>query len=81
MNLVDTKTIIDHHEKCIAIMEGIQAFQRQIHMVKQNLDTRGTVREHFPTFIVDCENNIDTWERCIKRLLQRYNKAMWLLQK
>lgn len=78
MNLVDTKTIIDYHERCIEIMEGIQSFQRLIHMVRQNLDTPGAV---YPTFVAKYENKIDTWERCIVRLLERYNNAMCLLQK
>lgn len=74
MRLIDTKTIIDSHQTCIEIMEGIASFQRQILTTSRNID-EWEKYNHFPGMIERYEDRIDTWERCIVRLLERYDLA------
>ena len=72
---IDTKTIIDKHLICIEIMEGIQSFQIHKHTMEQYLE-QGSIYWSFPSLVVKYQHNIDIYERCIKRLLERYNNAI-----
>ena len=76
MKHIDTKTIIDNHQMCIEIMEGIKSFQRQIYTMERNLDP-GVIYWSFPALIAKYQHNIDIYERCIQRLLQRYFNVFW----
>jgi len=59
---------IQRLEKCIKIVEAIQSFERQIEFIKEETSNYS-------------ENDIDTKERCIKKLELRYKTELSKLLK
>ena len=71
MKQLNTSKMIDDLQKQIALVEGIQHFEMRINHTKQNIEGFcGT----FPELRKKYTEDIDTYKRCIKRLLERYNK-------
>ena len=72
--MIDTKTIIDNHQLCIEIMEGIASFQRYILNAQRNLEQYQEFR--FRDMEENQKHQIDIYERCIVRLQLRYSKVL-----
>ena len=69
----NTNELIKKHESCILILEAIQFYNRRISLNEESINGfAGT----FPRLKTKYLNDIDTIERCIKRLEQRYNNAL-----
>ena len=65
--------LIDKHQMCIEILEAIMRFEQQKkHKIESIEGFAGT----FPDLRKKYVNDIDTINRCIKRLKQRYNHAL-----
>lgn len=70
---VSSRSLIDKHQMCIEILEGIMCFeQRKKHRIESIEGFAGT----FPELRKKYVNDIDTINRCIKRLEQRYNRIL-----
>ena len=70
---INTKTLIDNHQLCIEILEGISHFQSSIRLKKESLNGfAGTFYE----LRIKYAHNIDIYNRCINRLNQRYNNIL-----
>lgn len=70
---VSIRPLIDKHQMCIKILEGIICFkQRKKHRIESIEGFAGT----FPELRKKYENDIDTINRCIKRLEQRYKRIL-----
>ncbi len=70
---VSIRSLIDKHQMCIEILEGIICFeQRKKHRIESIEGFAGT----FPELRKKYENDIDTINRCIKRLEQRYKRIL-----
>lgn len=70
---VSSRSLIDKHQMCIEILEGIIHFkQRKKHKIESIKCFAGT----FPELRRKYENDIDTINMCIKRLEQRYKRVM-----
>ncbi len=70
---VSIRSLIDKHQMCIEILEGIMCFeQRKKHRMESIEGFAGT----FPELRKKYVNDIDTINRCIKRLEQRYNRIL-----
>ena len=69
---IDYRSLIDKHQVCIEILEGIMHFeQRKKHRIESIEGFPGTFPELRKKYI----NEIDSIDRCIKRLEQRYIRA------
>ena len=70
---ISSRSLIDKHQMCIAILEGIMHFeQRKKHRIESINGFAGT----FPELRRKYLNDIDTINRCIKRLEQRYQRVL-----
>lgn len=70
---VNRRSLIDKHQMCIEILEGIMYFeQRKKHTIESIDGFAGT----FPELRRKYVNDIDTINRCIKRLEQRYKRIL-----
>ena len=70
---VSSRSLIDKHQTCIEILEGIIRFkQRKKHRIESIEGFAGT----FPELRKKYVNDIDTINRCIKRLEQRYKRIL-----
>lgn len=70
---VSSRSLIDKHQTCIEILEGIIRFeQRKKHKIESIEGFAGT----FPELRKKYVNDIDTINRCIKRLEQRYKRIL-----
>ena len=70
---VSSRSLIDIHQMCIEILEGIMRFeQRKKHRIESIEGFAGT----FPELRKKYVNDIDTINRCIKRLEQRYKRIL-----
>lgn len=70
---VSSRSLIDKHQMCIEILEGIMHFeQRKKHRIESIEGFAGT----FPELRRKYVNDIDTINRCIKRLEQRYKRVL-----
>jgi hypothetical protein len=71
--MIDTKELIAKHEKSIAILEGIQHFKSMIKHYNDSINgfggLFGDLREKYT-------DKIDTYNRCIERLYNRYNNLL-----
>lgn len=68
---LDIEYLLDRHYKAIELLDGINSFKNRIGMRKGSLKGfAGT----FPNLKAKYLNEIDTFERCIVRLEERYNK-------
>lgn len=68
-----SRSLIDKHQMCIEILEGIMHFeQRKNHRIESIGGFAGT----FPELRRKYVNDIDTINRCIKRLEQRYKRVL-----
>ena len=66
---VSSRSLIDKHQMCIEILEGIMHFEQQKkHRIESIEGFAGT----FP----ELRRKYDTINRCIKRLEQRYNRVL-----
>jgi hypothetical protein len=68
-NINDINGLIDEHQMCINILEAIKSFHNRR---KQNIDNINSFSGTFPELRRKYVNNIDTINRCIIRLEQRY---------
>jgi len=68
-----TKLLIEKHQTCIEILEGIQRFERQIKLTQDNINgfagTFSQLRRKY-------KHNIDIYNMCIVRLTERYKKVI-----
>ena len=62
---------IDKHEKAIEILEAIQSFYRKIKSKQESIEYLGC---NFPTLKAKWLNDIDTLEKCIKRISDNYKR-------
>lgn len=70
---VSSRSLIDKHQMCIEILGGIIHFeQRKKHMIESIEGFAGI----FPELRRKYVNDIDTINRCIKRLEQRYQRVL-----
>ena len=70
---VSNRSLIEKHQMCIEILEGIMHFeQRKKHRI-ESIDGFAGI---FPELRKKYVNEIDTINRCIKRLEQRYNRVL-----
>jgi hypothetical protein len=70
---VSSRSLIEKHQTCIEILEGIIRFeQRKKHRIESIEGFAGT----FPELRKKYVNDIDTINRCIKRLEQRYKRIL-----
>ena len=76
------KTRMEKLQILVGLEEGIQSFKDQIQLKKDTITHRKHFKKQYsfvPEFCEDeineCEHNIDIYERCIKRLEQRFNKV------
>ena len=70
---VSSRSLIDKHQMCIEILEGIMHFElRKKYRIESVEGFAGT----FPELRRKYVNDIDTINRCIKRLEQRYQRVM-----
>ena len=70
---VSSQSLVDKHQMCIEILEGIMNFeQRKKHRIESIDGFAGT----FPELRRKYLNDIDTIDRCIKRLEQRYHRVL-----
>ena len=70
---VSSRSLIDKHQMCIEILKDIMHFeQRKKHKIESIEGFPGT----FPKLRRGYVNDIDTINRCIKRLEQRYMRVM-----
>ena len=67
------KETITQHEKCIEILEAIQHFQAMIQHKNDSINGFGGSFKDLRNKYTD---NIDTYNRCINRLTERYNKLI-----
>ncbi len=66
-------SLIKKHEKAIECLEAIRTFQKRKRMEIGSIESfPGT----FPRLRAKSVNRIDTLNRCINRLILRYNKLM-----
>lgn len=66
------KSLIDKHQMCIEILEGISKFEKRKNRRMDSIDGfAGT----FPELRRKYENEIATINRCIERLEQRYKRV------
>lgn len=68
-----TTTLIHHHQCALNLLEAIRAFEMRKELVQMHKDG---FYSDFPVLIRKAENRIDTIERCIARLQERYGKVM-----
>lgn len=70
---VCSRSLIEKHQKCIEILEGIMHFeQRKKHRIENIEGFAGT----FPELRRKYVNDIDTINRCIKRLEDSYKRVL-----
>ena len=70
---ISGRSLTNKHQMCIEIIEGIMHFeQRKKHRIESIEGFAGTFPELRRKYI----NDIDTINRCIKRLWQRYQRIM-----
>lgn len=76
------KTRMEKLQILVGLEEGIQSFKDQIQLKKDTITHRKHFKKQYsfvPEFCEDeineCEHNIDIYERCIKRLEQRFSKV------
>jgi len=81
-NLALMKTRMEKLQILVGLEEGIQSFKDQIQLKKDTITHRKNFNKRyffvplsFYDEINECEHNIDIYERCIKRLEQRFNKV------
>lgn len=73
MKTVSIHSLIDKHQMCIEILEGMKYFESRKKRVIENIEGfAGT----FPELRKKYVNDIDTINRCIKRLEQRYKRIL-----
>jgi hypothetical protein len=70
MTIIDTNTIIEKLELKIEIMHAIKTFQRRIASLTDSIEN---YKVHFPSLAEKYRHEVDICERCIVRLLQRYD--------
>jgi hypothetical protein len=69
---INGNSLIDKHQMCIEIVEAIMHFQlRKKHLIQSINGFGGSFSELRRKYV----NNIDTINRCIKRLEERYNRV------
>ena len=65
--------LIDKHQLCIEILEGVKYFEKAIELKKYSINGfSGTFPELRRKYIHD----VDIYERCVKRLKQRYDVVL-----
>lgn len=70
---ISSRSLIDKHQMCIEILEGIMHFeQRKKHRIESIEGFAGT----FPELRRRYVNDVDTINRCIKRLEERYKRVL-----
>lgn len=65
----DVKDLIEKHEKAIEILEAIEHFKRR---KKMSIEMINGFQGTFPRLRAKLVNRVDTINRCIKRLEERY---------
>jgi hypothetical protein len=71
--LLNTKGLITKYEKSIAILEGIQHFKTMIKHTNNSINGFGGSFRDLREKYMD---KIDTYNRCIERLYNRYNNLL-----
>ena len=73
LSIVNVRSLIEKHQLCIEILEGIKHFEnKKKHRIEIIEGFPGT----FPRLRRKYINDIDTINRCIKRLEQRYKSVL-----
>lgn len=70
---VSSRSLIDKHQMCIEILEGIMHFEQR---KKHRIENINGFAGKFPELRKKYVNDIDTINRCIKRLEQRYKRVL-----
>jgi len=70
---VSSRSLIDRHQMCIDILEGIMQFEQ---LKKHRIESIEGFAGTFPELRRKYVNDIDTINRCIKRLEQRYKRVL-----
>ena len=68
-----SRSLIEKHQMCIEILEGIMHFEQRKKLRIERIEGFGGT---FPELRRKYVNDIDTINRCIKRLEQRYNSVL-----
>jgi hypothetical protein len=63
--------LIKKHENLIKVLEAIVTFRNRIESTVHNMKV---LNGNFPNLINKYYNEIDTYERCINRLLEKYER-------
>jgi hypothetical protein len=75
---METHILIDKHQKCIDILDGIKHFQKMITIYEDNVNGfPGT----FYSLRIKYLHNIEIYRMCIERLMKRYNAVLNELNK
>lgn len=74
MKSYEAKKLIARHEESAAILQGIIDLHRKAEVAKENIRTWNTMGL-WP--LEEEENRLDTIQRAIRRLEQRYHKSMY----
>jgi len=70
---ISSRSLINKHQMCIEILEGIMHFEQR---KKQRIESIEGFPGTFPELRKKYVNDIDTINRCIKRLEQRYKYVL-----
>ena len=73
MKSYEAKSLIARHEESAAILQGIVDLHRKAQIAKENIDTWKDSMLWYPK---SEENRLDTIQRAIRRLEQRYHKSI-----
>jgi len=73
MKSYEAKSLIARHEESAAILQGIVDLHRKAAVARENI---ATWKDVFNYSRKSEENRLDTIQRAIKRLEQRYDKSM-----
>jgi hypothetical protein len=68
---MNTESLIKKHERCIEILYAIKYFEER---KKNRIESIDGFAGLFPELKQKYINNIDIINRCIKRLIERYNR-------
>jgi len=64
-----TEQIIEVHQTCTQILEGIQHFENMVKLTQDHIDL---VKGMFPELGKRYDREMDIYKMCIERLKQRY---------
>lgn len=73
-HIFDTERLKKRHERCIELLEALRSLHRRKSWMIESI---GGFAGVFPETRRKYVNRVDTLNRCIKRMEQRYNQEMW----